>query len=60
MKLEKAMEILVDLQRHSSTAFSLPELDAINLGFEALKDKQRGRLSFPKVPIRLLPGETKD
>jgi len=60
MEIDKAINLLSYLSETKCVALSPVEWDALKLGIEALKREKHNRLSFPKVPIRLLPEETKE
>ena len=60
MNIDKAIEILEELERHSSLAFASAELDAIKLGIEALKFYKRLEHAAGDSYQYLLPGETED
>jgi len=58
MKLEKAIEIMDDMVNPENTIGDADDKDAINLGIEALKRLEYGRLFPNRHCLRKLPGET--
>ena len=60
MKLDKAIEILADLQHPSGFTVSPDIKDAIGIGIEAIKAIMTGREDFYEAGGHQLPGETED
>ena len=60
MKLEKAIEILLDIELRTPHIRPQHEREALELGIEALKRVRSQR--YPKYPLlhSLLPGETEE
>jgi len=60
MKLDKAIEILEDIDHSFRDGFSSDEDDALLLGIEALKRHREDRLLNVWTFPRALPGETEE
>lgn len=60
MTLDKAIEILLDLDTTLPQSDPEDRRDAVKLGIEALKRLQTLRRTAVSIAFYLLPGETKD
>ena len=60
MTLEKAIEIITELQRQYLYTFNQDPIDALGLGIEALNAVKYVRTNNYFTPIDTLPGETED
>ena len=60
MKLEKAIEILTDLDKRGDFAPGGDVQPAVKLGNEALKFRRHVKLWYPTLFPEPLPGETED
>ena len=60
MTIEKALEILQVYKYQGYYNFGLDELEALQLGIEALKREEHCRQLVPDLTPDLLPGETKE
>jgi len=60
MKIDKAIEILIDFRREEAKLLGNEFSQATALGIEALKSVLHSRDIFPDVVVDFLPGESKE
>ena len=60
MNIERAIEILIKAKKEPDILYSADFIDALQLGIEALKWRQRFIAALPSAGQKLLPGETEE